>query len=165
MKSTRDIYKIGVGPSSSHTMGPVYATERFLKENSTADFIKVILYGSLAETGKGHGTDRAIVSTISPKKCEIVFNYTETDLPHPNTLDFIAYKKGEEIASMRALSVGGGNVEIVGDKKENESPEVYSENSFTEIAEICKARNIRLSDYVFEHEGKEGATGHIEKPQ
>ena len=65
MKSSRDIFKIGVGPSSSHTMGPVYATERFLKENPTADFFKVILYGSLSQTGKGHGTDRAIIATIS----------------------------------------------------------------------------------------------------
>ena len=155
MKSTRDIYKIGVGPSSSHTMGPVYATERFLKENKTADFIAVTLYGSLAETGKGHGTDRAIISAIKPKECEIIFDYETVDLPHPNTLDFTAYKGGEVIGKMRALSVGGGDIEIVGDKKENIAPEVYKENSFTEIAEICKAKNIRLSDYVFKHEGKD----------
>lgn len=155
MKSTRDIYKIGVGPSSSHTMGPVYATERFLKENETADFISVTLYGSLAETGKGHGTDRAIISAIKPKKCEIVFDYETVDLPHPNTLDFTAYKGGEVIGKMRALSVGGGDIEIVGDKKENIAPEIYKENTFTEIAEICKSKNIRLSDYVFEHEGED----------
>ena len=154
MKSSRDIFKIGVGPSSSHTMGPVYATERFLKENPTADFIKVILYGSLSQTGKGHGTDRAIIATIKPKKCEIVFDNSAVDLPHPNTLDFIAYKNGEEIATMRALSVGGGFIEVVGDKVDNNEVDLYKENSFTEIAELCKAKNIRLSDYVFEHEGK-----------
>lgn len=154
MKSSRDIFKIGVGPSSSHTMGPVYATERFLKENPTADFIKVILYGSLSQTGKGHGTDRAIIATIKPKKCEIVFDNSTVDLPHPNTLDFIAYKNGEEIATMRALSVGGGFIEVVGDKVGNNEVDLYKENTFTEIAEICKSNNIRLSDYVFKHEGK-----------
>ena len=153
MKSVRDIYKIGVGPSSSHTMGPVYATERFLKENKTADFIKVILYGSLASTGKGHGTDRAIVSAISPKKCEVVFDTKTEHLPHPNTLDFIAYSCGEITATMRALSVGGGDVIIVGDKSKP-APELYKENHFSEIAKICKAEGIRLSDYVFNHEDK-----------
>ncbi|MBQ3235326.1 MAG: L-serine ammonia-lyase, iron-sulfur-dependent, subunit alpha [Clostridia bacterium] len=153
MKSVRDIYKIGVGPSSSHTMGPVYATERFLKENKTADFIKVTLYGSLASTGKGHGTDRAIINAVKPKKCEVVFDTQTTDIPHPNTLDFTAYRGGEEIATMRALSVGGGDVEIVGDKSE-QGAELYKENHFSEIAKLCKAENIRLSDYVFKHEDK-----------
>lgn len=154
MKSSIDIFKIGVGPSSSHTMGPVYATELFLKSNQTADFIKVILYGSLAKTGKGHGTDRAIKIAVKNKKCEIVFDCETVDLPHPNTLDFIAYKNGEIINKMRALSVGGGDIEIVGEDKAEQSPHIYKENSFDEIAEICKAKNIRLSDYVFEHEGK-----------
>ena len=61
MKSIKSIYKIGFGPSSSHTMGPSFATKDFLKLCSDADFIKVILYGSLAKTGKGHGTDRALL--------------------------------------------------------------------------------------------------------
>ena len=155
MKSTRDIYKIGVGPSSSHTMGPVYATQKFLKDYPDTDFIKVILYGSLASTGSGHGTDKAIYATISPKACEIVFDYETTAIEHPNTLDFIGYKNGEVIGKMRALSVGGGNVEIVGAKKIDDEIEVYKENSFTEICEICKSRNIRLSDFVFEHEDKD----------
>jgi len=60
MKSIRSIYKIGLGPSSSHTMGPAYAASRFLREHPQADYIRAILYGSLAKTGQGHGTDRAI---------------------------------------------------------------------------------------------------------
>ena len=68
MKSIRSIFKIGHGPSSSHTMGPSFAAERFLKEYPEADFILVFLYGSLAKTGKGHGTDRAIEKTLSPVK-------------------------------------------------------------------------------------------------
>ncbi len=154
MKSCRDIFKTGVGPSSSHTMGPVYGAERFLKETKNADFIKVILYGSLALTGKGHGTDRAIINALLPTNCEIIFNNETQDLPHPNTLDFIAYKNGEEINKMRVLSVGGGDIIVEGDK-EKPAPDIYKENSFTEIADICKSRNIRLSDYVFEHEDKD----------
>ncbi len=153
MKSVRDIYKLGVGPSSSHTMGPVYGAERFIKENPTVDFVKVILYGSLSLTGKGHGTDRAIVNALFPKKTEIVFNNEDIELPHPNTLDFIGYLGDNEIAKMRVLSVGGGDIVVIGDKKDKPK-EIYSENSFTEIAELCKAKNIRLSDYVFEREGE-----------
>ena len=65
MKSIKNIYKIGLGHSSSHTMGPYYAAAEFFQEYNTADFIRVILFGSLAKTGKGHGTDRAISETLA----------------------------------------------------------------------------------------------------
>ena len=153
MKSVRDIYKLGVGPSSSHTMGPVYGAERFIKDNPAVDFVKVVLYGSLSLTGKGHGTDRAIINALAPIKTEIIFDNDVVDLPHPNTLDFIGYSQNKEIAKMRVLSVGGGDIVVVGDKEEKPK-EVYKENSFTEIVNLCKANNQRLSDYVFEREGE-----------
>ena len=159
MKSVRNIYKIGVGPSSSHTMGPVFAAREFAKRNPEIDKATVILYGSLAKTGKGHGTDRAILETLAPIETEIEFNLDDTiKLEHPNTLDFIGFKNGEKVAEMRVLSVGGGEIEIVGDSFIDEDgdgipdDEIYAEKGFSEIAEICKARNIRISDYVFEHE-------------
>lgn len=151
MKSVRNIYKIGKGPSSSHTMGPAFAAQSFLKENASAEKINVILYGSLAKTGKGHGTDRAVKDTLSNKIGEIIFDTETQFLPHPNTIDFIAYKNGKEIARERYLSIGGGEIERFGEEKHKKT-EVYTEKNFTEIAEICKSRNIRLSDYVFEHE-------------
>lgn len=151
MKSVRDLYKTGIGPSSSHTMGPVYAAERFLKTNPSLDSVKVILYGSLSKTGEGHGTDRALKATISPIPCDIVFCNDDIALPHPNTLDFIGYVGGKEICKMRAMSVGGGDVVVEGDTVD-EKPEIYTENHFTEIAEYCKRKNIRISDYVFMHE-------------
>ncbi|MBO5417932.1 MAG: L-serine ammonia-lyase, iron-sulfur-dependent, subunit alpha [Clostridia bacterium] len=156
MKSVRDIYKIGVGPSSSHTMGPAFAAEEFAKRCGDADLIKVILYGSLAKTGKGHGTDRAVTETLKDFDTEVVFNMEDVELPHPNTVDFISYKDGKEACRMRALSIGGGDIKIVGDEDENaeEGAELYKENSLAEIDAICKSRNIRLSDYVFEHEGE-----------
>ena len=154
MKSIKSIYKIGYGPSSSHTMGPSYATVDFLKLYPQADFVKVVLFGSLAKTGKGHGTDRAISETLASVEHEIVFDYdTETDV-HPNTLEFTAFKENKELGKKRYYSIGGG--EIQSDEKcENSEKQVYKENKFEEIAKYCKSRNIRLSDYVFENEGEE----------
>ena len=75
MKSIKSLYKIGLGPSSSHTMGPSFAASDFLKIYAQADFIKVTLLGSRYKTGKGHGTDRAISQTLASVKYEIVFDY------------------------------------------------------------------------------------------
>ena len=86
MKSIRQVYKTGVGPSSSHTMGPCKAAEIFRSENPDADKICVILYGSLSKTGKGHGTDTAIAKVLSGIETEIVFSDSEEKLPHENTL-------------------------------------------------------------------------------
>ena len=104
MKSVRSVFKIGVGPSSSHTMGPNFAAKRFFNENPDADSFKVILYGSLAKTGKGHGTDRAVMDALLPKPSEVVFCYDDVELEHPNTLEFLAYKDGVQIANKTFLS-------------------------------------------------------------
>ena len=76
MKSIREIYKIGKGPSSSHTMGPERAAKLFRQENPEADSFRVILYGSLSKTGVGHGTDRVIRETLSPFRGDYI---TRTD--------------------------------------------------------------------------------------
>lgn len=153
MKSVRSVFKTGVGPSSSHTMGPNFAAKRFLNENPTADAFKVVLYGSLAKTGKGHGTDRAIIDAFLPIPTEVTFCYDDVELEHPNTLVFTAFKDGEEIASKTFLSIGGGEVRAKGELSTVE-PDVYVESHFSDIAKICKALNMRLSDYVFDHEGE-----------
>ena len=152
MKSVRNIFKIGVGPSSSHTMGPSFAAKRFRQSYSEADRVKATLYGSLSKTGKGHGTDRAVLDALSEVEAEVVFNNDDSlTLLHPNTIEFIGYKCGDEIGRMTVLSIGGGEIRVVGEST-SEEKELYEEESFTEIAKICKERNIRLSDYVFEHE-------------
>ena len=151
MKSIKNLFKIGYGPSSSHTMGPSFAALNCYKTFSNADFIKVILYGSLAKTGKGHGTDRAIKETLKSIKTEILFDAESECFKHPNTIDFIAYKNDIELGKKRYYSIGGGEIREEG----NESlvpPEIYKENNFSEIAKYCKSKNIRLSEYVFEHE-------------
>ncbi len=151
MKSVRNLFKIGIGPSSSHTMGPAFAAERMLLDHPDTDRFEVILYGSLAKTGKGHGTDRAISDILTPIETNIIFD-TETEiLPHPNTLKISAFKDGELIGQKTFMSIGGGEIRIAGDEKAVPA-EVYAEKNFTEIMDFCAARNIRLSDYVFMHE-------------
>lgn len=153
MKSLIHLYKIGHGPSSSHSMGPAYAAEEFRRRYPDADKIKVTLYGSLAKTGKGHHTDYAVLSALDGVDAEVVFDMETTDIPHENTLDFIAYKNGSMIADTRFLSVGGGDIEIPGERPVVPT-DVYSHNTFSEIAEYCKSNAIRLSDYVYMHEGE-----------
>ena len=155
MQSIREIYKIGRGPSSSHTMGPERAAMRFQKEHPEADRFVVRLYGSLAKTGKGHGTDRVLMATLAPVRTEIEW-IPEPDFPleHPNTLDLLAFQGEAQTGFLRALSVGGGDVRYPGEA-EAEKREIYPQNSFHEIAEICKSHNLRLSDYVEAQEGKE----------
>ena len=155
MKSIREIYKIGKGPSSSHTMGPERAATMFKERNPDADAFQVILYGSLSKTGVGHGTDRVIRQVLTPFPTEIIFSQEELPQFHPNTMDFIALKNGEKINSLRVESIGGGDIRYPGQSAE-ESEEVYIEHSFAEIADFCKWRYItRLSDYVELNEGPE----------
>ncbi len=155
MKSIRDVFKIGKGPSSSHTMGPERAAKIFKKRNPDAVSFKVILYASLSKTGRGHGTDRVLYERLGYNCTEIIFSESTDPVPHPNTMDIFGYNAaGEEIASMRILSIGGGDIQIVG-----ENPwvleDTYPENSFAEIAQFCKWRYISLPEYVELHEGPE----------
>ena len=155
MKSIREIYKIGKGPSSSHTMGPERASQLFKRKYPNADSFKVILYGSLSKTGVGHGTDRVIRDVLSPLPTEIVFSMEELKNSHPNTMDLIALKDGAEIGTLRVESIGGGDIRIPG-TKDAEGEEVYIEHSFAEIADFCKWRYIHtLSEYVELNEGPE----------
>ena len=105
MKSIRDIYKIGKGPSSSHTMGPAKAMTIFVSEHPEAESYRVVLFGSLADTGEGHGTDKAIAS-VTEKEVEIILNLTDRDLPHENTMDIYAIVGGEPIcATLSSLPI------------------------------------------------------------
>ncbi len=156
MKSIREIYKTGKGPSSSHTMGPERAANYFKNAHPQADGFRVILYGSLSKTGVGHGTDRVLREVLAPVPTEIVFS--DETLPasaHPNTMDLIALKNGAETDRLRVESIGGGDIRIPG-RTDAESEEVYVEHSFAEIADFCKWRYIQtLSDYVELNEGPE----------
>ena len=155
MKSIKDIYKIGKGPSSSHTMGPAKAMKLFAKENPDADSYEVILYGSLSDTGKGHGTDVAIAG-VAGKPVNIIFDKKNRVLPHENTMDIFAVREGkrDKKSLMRVMSVGGGDIEIE-DRESSTLDDIYVESHFAEISEICRREGKRLSDYVYEREGEE----------
>ena len=156
MKSIREIYKIGKGPSSSHTMGPERAAKLFLKTYPQATQFQVTLYGSLCKTGVGHGTDRVLRDTLGQERTTIVFSQDHWEGMHPNTMDFSALENGKEVGSLRVESIGGGDIRIPGQKTSDVSEEVYIEHSFAEIADFCKWRYIHtLSDYVELNEGPE----------
>ncbi|MDE5721296.1 MAG: L-serine ammonia-lyase [Clostridia bacterium] len=159
MQSLREIYKIGRGPSSSHTMGPERAVKIMRERCPEADLFKVTLYGSLALTGKGHGTDEVIIKTAAPVKCEVVFDSVTPCDVHPNTMDIEAVAHGKTVAKKRVYSVGGGTIAFEGEKYELyekfADDSIYPLNSYKEIAEYCKAKNIRLWQYAEECEGRE----------
>lgn len=109
MDSIKDIFKIGVGPSSSHTMGPRRAAERFLTQYPQAARFQVTLYGSLAATGKGHLTDQAILAILGTSRTEILWEPTVFLPFHPNGMRFRALSEGgEELGSWEVYSIGGG---------------------------------------------------------
>jgi len=98
MQSIKQIFKIGYGPSSSHTIGPVRASNMFIQRNPDADSFQVTLYGSLAATGKGHNTDSAIEKAFHPLTVKIMWE-PEEELPlHPNGLLFEAFQKDKKIS-------------------------------------------------------------------
>ena len=158
MKSLRELYQIGSGPSSSHTMAPEKIAKFFVKKYPGAAF-RVYLYGSLAHTGKGHGTD-TVLKKVLGQDTEIIFDYDKTDIPHPNTMDVEVLRDGKTVAKKRAVSLGGGAYRIEGETEE-ETPQVYPHNTFSQIKEYCMKNDLRLSDYVFKTEP--GIRDYLEK--
>ena len=150
MKSLKQLYKIGVGPSSSHTMGPVKAVERFLSQYDGCDKYRVTLYGSLALTGKGHGTDTAIKKAFGIRDVEIAFD-CETKCAHPNTMELVGLKDGAECCKMQVFSIGGGDIMIAGETFV-EGEDIYPHKSFQEIKDYCKRNNLRYWQYAMQYE-------------
>jgi len=153
MKSLRYLYRIGHGPSSSHSIGPYRTAKYFKKRYPDAISYEVILYGSLALTGRGHLTDKTIVETLAPTPTKIVFDY-KTAVPHPNTMDFTLFFEDGKSITKRVFSVGGGAIKIEGELEEAEE-EVYPEKNFAEISTLCKEKGWSLVDYVRHYEGDE----------
>lgn len=146
MKSIRELYKIGRGPSSSHTIGPERICYK-VKTKHNGDSYKVILYGSLALTGKGHLTDVVIKDVL--KDVEIVFSSEIVN--HPNTMDIIVYKDQKEVVKERYISIGGGSFVKEGEL-EPETKDVYPHKNFDEIKAYCEKENLRLYEYVYKYE-------------
>ena len=155
MESIRTLYKIGRGPSSSHTMGPERACKIMKERYPEADEFDVTLFGSLALTGIGHGTDRIVRETLAPALCNLTIDKEAHTPVHPNTMEITAKRNGAVLKTVRVFSIGGGSIEIEGEGKAAAAPDVYPLSTFSEIAEECKKRNIRLYEYVIEHEGED----------
>lgn len=151
MKSLKELYKIGRGPSSSHTMGPQLASKIFLEKYPHAHSYEVTLYGSLAATGKGHMTDVAIIDVLGVNhKLEIVWK-PKIFLPfHPNGMEFKAFGEHQELlASWVVYSVGGGALsEGKGDDDLFNTQDVYDLNSMKDILKWCETNGRSFWEYV-----------------
>ena len=152
MQSLRELYKIGKGPSSSHTMGPERAAKDFLSRTQGAARYRVVLQGSLARTGRGHLTDRAVLGVLPEGRTEVVFDCEAKALLHPNTLVMTAYDAaGAEILSVTYLSVGGGTVREAG-AAPVAAEEIYPFADFSELRSFCEREGAALADVAFRFE-------------
>ena len=149
MKSIRSIYRIGKGPSSSHTVGPFRAAQIAAARWPGADLFRVTLFGSLACTGEGHGTGKA-VRAVMPE-AEIVFHREKCDLPHPNTMLFEAFQGGSPLGSLRIFSIGGGSIQIENEGPEEET-EVYPQKTFGAMLEVCRRDGLTLTQFIYRQE-------------
>ena len=151
MQSLKYLYKIGRGPSSSHTMGPWLAAKKIKAKYPNANKYIITLYNSLALTGVGHLTYSILEETLDPSevKFESRINYNL----HPNTIDFSIYQDNDLIDEIRVKSIGGG--EVVFNDEVIETPSIYPHKHFHEIKEYCEQKHISLYEYVKEVEGEE----------
>lgn len=161
MKSIKELYKIGPGPSSSHTIGPFKAINHFINENKidldNECEIHVILYGSLALTGKGHLTDKILTKVLNENniKSSIIFDISKKDLIHPNTMDIILIKKEKIIKKHTYFSIGGGDI-LIDSLNVIKEKEIYPFSSFNDIKNYAKTNNISdLKDIVDKFEEKD----------
>ncbi len=154
MESIRELYRIGHGPSSSHTMGPRRAAEIFLGRYPQADRYQVTLYSSLAATGRGHLTDRAMREAFAEKELEIAWE-PEVELPqHPNGMRFRALDAGGNVlGELEVYSIGGGALLEAG--QERYAQPIYRLDSMQAILKTCSSRGLSLWELVEEHEGKD----------
>jgi L-serine dehydratase len=153
MESIRKIYKIGNGPSSSHTMGPMTAAKQFRAKTPTAKTYQVTLYGSLAATGKGHLTDKAILDALIPIATKIIWQPQIFLSFHPNGMKFEALDEtGQIFDSWTVFSVGGG--ELANENAETKAEIVYKRSSIRAILEWCEQNGKTIWEYVVDAEGE-----------
>ncbi len=154
MESLHELYRIGNGPSSSHTMGPKKAAEAFLAAHPDPAAFRVTLFGSLAATGKGHMTDRAIESALSPHAVEILWKPDEVLPGHPNGMRFEALDaEGQPVAEWQGYSIGGGA--ILGEGETRKENHLYPHHHLTEIMRYCAQQGLSYWEYVEQCEGPE----------
>ncbi len=160
MKSIKALYRIGNGPSSSHTMGPKKAAQMFAKKHSNATRFVVTLYGSLAATGKGHLTDSAILDVLEPIANTTIEWEPKIFLPfHPNAVKFEAFDNDDSlIDDWTVYSIGGGELsdgtKVIGLTKEQEQ-DIYDKSKISEILQWCEDTGKTYWEYVRECEDED----------
>ena len=159
MYSIKTLYKIGKGPSSSHTMGPRNAVLYILEHYPNAELYEMYIYESLALTGVGHLLDYIVEKTFGDIPHKLIFDM-ETKCKHPNTMVFKIHKDGK-ILEETIYSIGGGLIDVVGVEDEG-YVDVYPHKNFSEIKDYCVKNNISLPDYVRKYED-ESLFEHMEK--
>ena len=153
MDSIKNIYRIGYGPSSSHTMGPRRAAERFRSRTEGAASYRITLYGSLAATGKGHLTDRTIIEALAPIKAEILWHPEIVPEYHTNGMLFEALDgSGKVTDEWRVYSIGGGTIAEERSVIEEEQS-VYPHRNLTEIQQYVEREGVQFWEYVERCEG------------
>ena len=154
MESIKEIFRIGRGPSSSHTMGPSLAASKYRAKHPEAENFRVTLYGSIALTGKGHMTDVAVTDALQPAKVEIVWKKDEKKPFHPNALEFEVTDDGADIDRWLVYSVGGGK--IVEDSEKDTKPEmIYKQKSMQDLSDYYKDAGKTFWEVVFETEDED----------
>ena len=153
MKTIKDIYKIGKGPSSSHTMGPQKAAKTYLEHHRDAGRFHVTLYGSLAATGKGHLTDVAINEVLARTGGVEIEWQSRIFLPkHPNAMVFsVLDGEGNRMDEWTFYSIGGGNITCDQLPVDN-SPEIYPLDKMTDLLNWCNTNNRSYWEYVQQYE-------------
>ena len=154
MESIREIFRIGYGPSSSHTMAPRKASELFLKLFAQASSFEITLYGSLAATGKGHLTDSAVLDVLGRERTKIIWKAdTFLDL-HPNAMGFEAFDSfGESIGKRTFYSIGGGKIIQEGSNEGLDIKTVYPHRNLTDVLNYLDENGLTFWEYVQEFEG------------
>lgn len=150
MESIKELFKIGLGPSSSHTMGPNLAAKKMLEKYGFDKFYQVTLYGSLALTGKGHLTDQAIIQVLGEQNCKIIFDPSFMPF-HPNAIRFEIYDGPKCLGDELIYSVGGGTLVFDGAQVQTQA-KVYPHQNFAAIKEHIEDNGISLYEYVLQYE-------------
>ena len=155
MDTLKELFKIGNGPSSSHTMGPKKAAEIFLERNKKANRFVVELFGSLALTGRGHLTDFIIKNVFGEDRCEIKFHPELFYEYHPNGMKFFAYIGDKIIDEWLVFSVGGGSLKELNQSRQSTHKSYYKIHSMNEILSYLEKNNKTFLDYVLESDEKD----------
>ena len=156
MESLRHLFRIGIGPSSSHTMGPQSAAKMYVKRHPEATKFDVVLYGSLAATGKGHMTDVAILRVLEEQGSAVIHWEPQTRLPfHPNAMRFAVQQADGSLSDEWVVySIGGGALSE-GPNDTVEYKHVYPLTTMDDIMHWCNETGCSLWEYVERNEGPE----------